>query len=271
MFSSLLARRVGPGAIALAVSAGLAAGPAAAVTTSSWNGYRWARTGTLAIKTVSRLSPSWQSYFAPALRGWSAATQIDLVGATGTVNSACNPVFATIQVCNGNYGGNGWLGYANVWLSGGFIVQATVRLNDNYFATDRYNTRAFRVSTLCQELGHTIGLAHNNAIRSDDNTGSCMDYSNDPDGGAAYGKSNLAPGEVDFDGLDKIYKKKDKTQLSQTKLTKYGDGLYIEGWDMHEHGALAGVPEPQVWATLIAGFGLVGGSLRRRRRIAALA
>ena len=29
---------------------------------------------------------------------------------------------------------------------------------------------------------------------------------------------------------------------------------------------VAGVPEPATWATMIAGFGLIGGGLRRHRR-----
>lgn len=262
-----LARRALPGAVTLIMASAVAV-PATAVTTASWNGYRWARTGTLAIKTVSHLSTDWQRYFTPALRGWSAASQLNLVGSRGAITSACNPVFATIQVCNGSYGSNGWLGYTNVWLSGGFIVQATVRMNDTYFNQDRYDTRAFRVATLCHELGHTIGLAHNNAVRSDKNTGSCMDYSNDPDGGGRYGESNLAPGEVDFDGLDKIYAKLDSTQLSGTRLSTASDGFFIAGWDVHGEFQMLGVPEPGVWATLIAGFGLVGASQRRRRTMA---
>lgn len=265
---SCLARWVYPGAITLALLAALVAAPAVAATTSSWNGYRWARTGPLAIKAVSRLSSTWQPYFAPALRAWSTASQIDFVSVRGSVTSACSPVFGTVQVCNGNYGTNGWLGYANVWLSGGFIVQATVRLNDTYFTQASYNKPAFRTQTICQELGHTIGLAHNNTSRSDRNTGSCMDYSNDPDGGSVYGASNLAPGKVDFDGLNIIYRQLNNTQLASTKLTIGGDGLYIDGWNHpgeHAQSILAGVPEPDAWVMLIAGFGLIGAGLRRRR------
>lgn len=33
----------------------------------------------------------------------------------------------------------------------------------------------------------------------------------------------------------------------------------------------AAVPEPATWATMVAGFGLLGGTLRRRRTVAALA
>ncbi|GGE09546.1 hypothetical protein GCM10011529_14820 [Polymorphobacter glacialis] len=235
--------------------------PAQAVTTGSWNGYRWARTGTLAIKTVNRTSSAWSSFFAPALAGWSQASQLDLIGSRGTVNSTCAASLATIQVCSGNYGTKGWLGYANVWTSGGFVVMATVKLNETYFQQARYNTSAWRKSVLCHELGHTIGLDHNNAIRSDDNTGSCMDYSNDPDGGTAYGRSNLAPGSMDFAGLNIIYRSLDQTQLPGTKLSMSGDGMYLPGF------AAGAVPEPGSWALLITGFALTGMAVRRRRKL----
>lgn len=263
MFDTGFARRGVPLALAFAISVVTFAAPAAAVITPSWNGYRWARTGTLGIKTVNRTSSAWTGYFNTALAGWSAASQIDLIGSRGTYDSACRAAYATIQVCNGSYGANGWLGYANVWTSGGFIVQATVRLNDSYFQQDKYDTAAWRASTICQELGHTIGLAHNNTTRSDANTGSCMDYTNDPDGGGKYGSSNLAPGSVDFAGLNVIYRKLDKTQLSGTKLTVTSEALYIPGFDAHDHAGA--VPETGTWTMLIAGFGMVGGIARRRR------
>ena len=267
MFGTVSARHRASMTLALLLSVGNLAAPAAAVTTGSWNDYRWARSGTLALKTVNRTSSEWTSYFAPALRGWSIAPQIDLIGSRGTVNSACDAVYATIQVCNGKYGANGWLGYANVWLSAGRIVQATVRLNDTYFSQSTYNADTWRTSTLCQELGHTLGLAHNNANRGDTNTGSCMDYTNDPDGGLKYGKSNLAPGSMDFTGLNVIYKTLDRTQLPGTKLTMDSEGLYIPGFDHDDHAAAA-VPEPTTWAMMIAGFGLTGIAARRRRRAA---
>ena len=253
-------------AIVLALSIiGLAA-PAAAATTMSWNGARWARTGPLKLKTIDRTSSAWTRYIAPALTGWSAASQLDLVGSRGSVNSACSGVYATIQVCNGTYGNTGWLGYAYVWTQGSFIVQATVKLNDTYFSQARYNNSAWRSSVLCQELGHTIGLAHNNTNRSDTNTGSCMDYSNDPDGGGTYGKSNLKPGTVDFAGLNIIYRSLDKTQLSTGALALASEGLYLPGFSAHDQEA-GSVPEPSTWALLIAGLGLVGAAMRKRRVI----
>ena len=61
----------------------------------------------------------------------------------------------------------------------------------------------------------------------------------------------------DFTGdfADKSYDTADYVGLEQAKL-----GL-----------ALAAVPEPGVWAQLIAGFGLVGAATRRRRRLQTMA
>lgn len=92
-----------------------------------------------------------------------------------------------------------------------------------------------------------------------------MDYSNDPDGGTTHGRSNLALGSVDFTGLNVIYKTLDSTQLAGTKLTMYSEGLYVPGFNKHDH-ATGAVPEPTAWAMLIAGFGLTGIAARRHRR-----
>lgn len=245
---------------------GSAASPAAAVT-QSWNGYRWARTGPLAINLGNNLTSAWSPLFAPTAAAWSKARNIDFVPATGrATSSACGAVYGSVQVCNGNYGANGWLGYANVWLSGGFIVQATVRLNDYYFGTAKYNTSAWRNMTICQEIGHTLGLSHTNTSRTNANTGSCMDYTNDPSGtaGGANGTlANLAPNSVDFAALDGIYATPDATQLTYTRPTiRVGEGFAIDG---REVDSFAFVPEPGSWALFIAGFGTIGGAMRRRR------
>ena len=116
------------------------ASPAAAVT-QTWNGYRWARTGPLAINLGNNVGSQWSSLFTSTAAAWSQANNIDFVPAAGrATSSACGAVYGTVQVCSGSYGFNGWLGYANVWLANGFIVQATVRLNDSYFAAAKYNT-----------------------------------------------------------------------------------------------------------------------------------
>lgn len=242
----------------------LSASPAAAVT-QSWNGYRWARTGSLAINLGNNLDAQWSPRFVPTANAWSAAKNIDFVAAAGRSSSpTCSAVYGSVQVCNGNYGGNGWLGYAYVWLSGGFITQATVRLNDYYFNTTKYNTDAWKQMTICQEIGHTLGLAHTNTSRSDLNTGSCMDYTNDPTGtkGTNGTLANIAPNSVDFNALNGIYANLDSTQLSYTKPTAIvGAGFSIDGDDIHSMA----VPEPASWAMMITGFFGIGGLARRRR------
>ncbi|NJC07814.1 PEPxxWA-CTERM sorting domain-containing protein [Polymorphobacter fuscus] len=251
---------------ALAVTATPAA---AALLPQSWNGYHWARTGPLQIAIGSNISSTWVPYLATAANAWSAADNIDFLVTTGASNpSTCNPKFGGVQICSANYGANGWLGYTNIWLSGGFVVQATVKLNDFYFATTRYNTAAWRDYTVCQELGHTLGLDHTNAVRTNANTGSCMDYTNDAAGTAGGANGTLAntrPNAVDFAALNAIYANLDRTQLPSTRI-RLGIGMTVDGGDMQ---TFAMVPEPGSWAMLIAGFGLVGAIQRRQRAVLA--
>lgn len=253
---------------ALLLGAATIAVPASAVTTPSWNGYKWARTGQLNIRVGDNVSRIWDPYLDKAMDQWSAARNINFVSAKGlrvATPLSCNPVYGGIQACSANYGATGWLGYTNIWTSRGFIVQATVRLNDYYFAQPTYNNSAWRSMAVCHELGHTLGLDHNNAVRTDANTGSCMDYSNDPSGknGKNVTRSNLAPGSVDFTALNGIYARTNPTQLASTKPGfRAGDGYALEGFQVH---FMAAVPEPQSWALLIGGFGLVGSAMRRQR------
>ena len=256
-------------AASVAIGAIFAMATPALALTQSWNGYRWARTGPLDIKIGNNLSSIWASYLQPAATAWSAADNIAFTVIAGTSTaSTCNSAFGNVQVCSSNYGANGWLGYASVWLSGGFITQATVKLNDYYFAMDRYNTVAWRQMVICQEIGHTLGLAHTNTIRTNLNTGSCMDYTNDPTGtkGTNGTLANIAPNNVDFAALNGIYATTDSTQLFTTRPTHIaGEGF---GIDEHHHmDSFVAVPEPQSWALLIAGFGGIGAALRRRRSL----
>jgi hypothetical protein len=114
-------------------------------------------------------------------------------------------VSGTAQVCNALYGNNGWLGLAQIWAgSDSHITQATVKLNDTYFNTATYNTVAWRSLVMCQEVGHTFGLDHQDEDSNNPPLGSCMDYSSDP-------TPNQHPNAHDYEELEIIYGHLDTT------------------------------------------------------------
>ena len=47
-----------------------------------------------------------------------------------------------------------------VWTSGSHITQGTTKVNGTYFNIGKYNTPAWRILVMCQEVGHTLGLSH---------------------------------------------------------------------------------------------------------------
>lgn len=247
---------------------GISAIPAHALPTQSWNGYRWARTGPLAIKLGDNVSALWKPYLTTAATQWSAANNIDFVKVAGTTTAlSCGGTYGTVQVCSANYGATGWLGYTRVWLGSGFIAQATIKLNDYYFGQARYNTAAWRAQTVCHEAGHSLGLAHVDNDRTNANTGSCLDVTNDPTGLlAGYLRSNVTPGSADFAALDGIYATIDSTQLAQTRPTMLAAASFAAiGFDEIE--TIAAIPEPASWALMIGGFSFVGVSMRRARGV----
>jgi hypothetical protein len=112
-----------------------------------------------------------------------------------------------VEVCSANYGNTGWLGLAQIWLSRGHITQGATKVNDTYFNTATYDTPGWRHLVMCQEIGHTFGLDHQDETFNNTNLGTCMDYTNNP-----YGPpSNEHPNQHDYDELDIIYQHLDST------------------------------------------------------------
>ena len=100
----------------------LAPTPVLAAIKQSWNGYHWARTGPLVIGLGDNVGKAWDSYVRTAATKWSAAKNIDFTVVAGkSPTSTCAAVYGGVQVCSGNYGKTGWLGYASVWTGGGKI------------------------------------------------------------------------------------------------------------------------------------------------------
>jgi hypothetical protein len=254
----------------LGVSALMAvATPAAAALTPTWNNYRWARETTLQLKVYDNVSSVWDPYLQIAAADWTPLNNIDMLVVAGGANAKrCAAVTGTIQACSASYGNNGWLGLASIWLTNGYITQATVKLNDYYYTMPKYNNSAFRQSVMCQEVGHTLGLAHADENFTNLNLGTCMDYTNDPSGllGTNGTLNNLHPYQGDYDALNALYATPGGSQLANTRPTMMAVfGLGIDGSHFE---FITGVPEPQSWAMLLMGFGAVGSVIRRKRRLA---
>ncbi len=188
----------------------------------SWSTYHWARTTTeFTLKLGNNVTFEWDAdsldggYLGEASTDWSTSTVLDTTTVAGTVKNVkqCTPPSGRVEVCNSKYGFNGWLGVAGIYLTGGHIYKGYVKLNDSYFNTATYNTPAWRRLVMCQEIGHTFGLDHQDEIFDNENRGTCMDYTNDPDGGpggfSETDPSNEHPNTHDYDQLVDIYSPND--------------------------------------------------------------
>lgn len=216
---------------ALVVAAGVAA---VAEANHSWGGYHWARTANpLTLKLGDNLSTSWDSYLGTASADWSLSSVLDTSVVPGKTNPKnCRAVSGRVEVCNSKYGNNGWLGIASVWVSGDHITQGTVKMNDTYFNTAKYNTSAWKNLVMCQEIGHTFGLDHQDEIFDNQNLGTCMDYTNDPSG-LTYGQlGNEHPNLHDYDELEAIYAHLDAINTAAASVEGSGKlmlvGQYID-------------------------------------------
>ncbi len=181
----------------------------------SWGNYHWARTANpFTLQLVDSVVAGWNSYLGTTSTDWSVSTALDTTIVSGDDSSStrkrCPAVLGKDRICNATYGNDGWLGLAQVWVySDGHIAQGVVKTNDTYFNTAKYNTPAWKNLVMCQEVGHTLGLDHQDEIFSNVNLGTCMDYTNAPAGGIVnnfnYGSSNEHPNTHDYDQLGIIY------------------------------------------------------------------
>jgi hypothetical protein len=204
------------------VSAALLTAAAPTFATHSWAGLHWARTSTLNIRLADNVSSLWDPHLVTASTDWTQSIPIDTTPIQGYRNPYyCNPTYGRVEVCSYRYGPTGWLGIAQVWTSSGHIVQAIVAVNDTYFAYAKYNTPAWRRLVMCQEIGHTLGLDHQDENKANANLGTCMDYTSDPSGtkGTNGTLSNEHPNAHDYDELRLIYSHLDGWQLSATRAT----------------------------------------------------
>lgn len=193
---------------------------ATAYASHSWGNYHWARNSNpFTVKLGDNVGSAWDSQLALASSDWSQSSVLDTTVVTGQSNPKnCRPVAGRVEVCNNRYGNNGWLGIAQIWASGNHITQSTVRLNDSYFNTSKYNTPAWRQFVMCQEIGHAFGLNHQDENFNNANLNTCMDYTSDPTG-------NQHPNSHDYAQLETIYAHLDSfTTLTASAASKGQSG-----------------------------------------------
>lgn len=180
----------------------------------SWGGYHWSRsTSPFTVTFANNLTSSWSGNLTTAAAQWSVtsgpcnnpANPVRCAVVAGSGNPrTCKSTAGKVQVCNASYGNTGWLGIAGISVNGTHITSGYVKINDTYFNTAQYNTPNWRQFVMSQEVGHTLGLDHqdtnfNNADLLDGcGRGSCMDYSNDP-------SNQTTPNQHDYDQLVTIY------------------------------------------------------------------
>ena len=222
----------------IAALIGLAVVPASA--SHSWGSYHWSQPSTgLKITYNANLNSTWQPYLdggptslpGNVINDWDVSDRLAFTRGPSNVQDPrqCKARSATIQVCNASYGRNGWLGIAQIWTSGGHIVQAVTKVNDSYFSTATYNTPAWRRMVLCQEVGHDFGLTHQDENFSNANLNTCMDYTSSPLG-------NQQPNAHDYEQLGCIYDGHDYGTPSTHATgcsgplsgTKTGNSTYVE-------------------------------------------
>ena len=228
----------------------------------SWNGYHWARTTTsFDLRVVDSVTSGWQFAFEESLSRWGSSSKLNNVVASVAEDSKtrkrCPTVSGQMRVCNAAYGQNGWLGLAAINLdANGHVIRGVAKMNDSY---DWYFAQVPGEANhvMCQEIGHTFGLDHQDENFEDLNLGSCMDYTNNQAGPP----SNEHPNAHDFDELDSIYSHFDTPASPGGNGPGRGRGNGLGGFGMtraEQTRALLGTIQaldPGEWGRLIRQHG----------------
>jgi hypothetical protein len=198
------------GGVFLLVLLALLVTPTSVGANHSWGNYHWARTtSTFSLKLGDNVSGLWDGMLGISSADWSQSNKLDTtIVSGGTTGLVCQPTSGRVEVCSADYGGTGWLGLAQIWITrGSHIAQGVVKNNDYYFGNSsyQYNNTAEMQHVICQEIGHTFGLDHQS--ESGISLDTCMDYyhnTSDADSLSTH------PNDHDYAQLSKIYKHKDR-------------------------------------------------------------
>jgi len=201
----------------------LSALPSLALGSHSWGNYHWARQqNPFTLKVGDNVNGAWDAVLDTTITDWTASSVLNLTKvAGGTRAKPCKATAGRVEVCNASYGNNGWLGIAQIWITGGtHIVQGVTKVNDYYLSKAPYNTTAWRNLVMCQEVGHTLGLDHQDENFNNANLGTCMDYTSNPG-------TNQHPNQHDYNQLASIYSHLDSTTTVLSVTNGQGNA---SGW-----------------------------------------
>lgn len=207
-------RSISKATFALGVAIASLAIPASA--SHSWENYHWARQANpFTLQLGDNVTSQWDASLATSNIDWTASTVLNtVIGPGGTRARRCSATAGKVEVCNSTYGNTQWLGIASISIgSGNHITAGTVKLNDTYYNTAQYNTPAWRNLVMCQEIGHTFGLAHQDENFANANLNTCMDYTNLP-------TTNQHPNAHDYELLLDKYSHLDSTTTLASSVSR---------------------------------------------------
>lgn len=172
----------------------------AAIAEHAWGNYHWERASNpITLELGDNVDPvKWGARLTEAASDWDKSSVLNTPVAAGQAKGKCRPTDGRIEVCTDSYGNTGWLGVAQIWVSGDHILRATAKMNDTYHDNPPYNSYSWKQVVMCQEIGHGFGLGHQNEDFNTDLTNSCMEYASDPAG-------NESPDSHDYQMLEDIY------------------------------------------------------------------
>lgn len=194
-----------------------------------WGDYHWGRTQNPFVAILNdNVGRTWDSSLDMAIKNWSTSAMFDMQKAAGTVNPIQCPIESgKIQVCNAKYGQTGWYGLTNITTNGAVITGASVKLNDSYKQSSQYKNMI-----ACHEIGHAMGLWHQDETFGNPNINTCLDFTNNP-------ATNQQPNARDYQDLEEIYSAID------TFTSLASGGAAVGGADVNDYKS------PKNWGKLI--------------------
>lgn len=170
----------------------------------AWSTYHWARTtASFDLIIINSTTSTWDPYVSQAISDWSDSSVLNMIedpnGSTASKDRRrCQGGDGTVRICNLEYGNTGWLGIAGISIdSNSHITTGYTKLNDTYYSPGSYyDNPQWRLSVTCQELGHNVGLGHQDEDFNNQSLFSCMDYQDPP---------YEFPNAHDYDQLEAMY------------------------------------------------------------------